>query len=314
VAPLLQQSNSTFVIFILNIEVCYIYKEEVFGQGKTTVWRKSMSWELRKQRFLYIWFVAIIGVGLLTIISIAYPTNAADGDMCYLVSGAGMEGVNGTYKSTEANNGRPVYKHEELDYYISYEAHGWGNEWDLTTAIEGGLDLYWASSSATSPPSGLWNTGNDGADPRAMVTRFDCSEGQIETFAFDLIGGESLDGSNGTVGAFTPSSCYYGTLYISKMSPPFYDKSFFHIYGNTLDIKIVDQDGKELESYCGLYYVYFNLNAETLKLWQAGKLSVYQYGNKAWIKLWPYLVDAGDHGRLAIVITAPGIFALAAEK
>lgn len=273
-----------------------------------------MSRELKKQRFLYAWFATIIIVGLLTIVSIAFPTNAADGNMCYLVSNAGIEEVNGVYKSEGMYNGRPAYKHQESGFYISYEAHGWGNEWDLTDSIGGGLDLYWASSTESDPPSGMWNTGNDGEDPRAMVTTFDCSADQAETFAFELVGGELLDGSTGTVGAFTPSSCYYGTLYISKISPPFYDKSFFHIFGSTLDVKIVDENGKDLESYCGLYYVYFNLNAETLKLWQNGKLSVYQYGNKAWIKLSPYWVDAGEQGRLAIIITAPGIFALASEK
>ena len=271
-----------------------------------------MTWQSNKRRFLLLWFIAIVSVGLLTILSIAYPTNAADRKTCYLVSGAGVEDVNGAYISVDTHNGRPVFKHSDADYFISYEAHGWGNEWDLTTAIGGGQDLYWTASTDDMPPDGPWNTGNDGEDPRAMVAAFDCSED--ETTAFNLKGGEPLDGSTGSVGAYTPSSCYYGTLYITKTSPPFYDRSSMKIHGSTLDVKIVDEDGNELESYCGFYYVYFNLNPTTLKLWQNGKLSVYQYGNKSWVKLSPYMIDAGEHGRLAVVITAPGVFTLANEK
>jgi len=271
-----------------------------------------MSWQLTKRRFQYFWIMTIIGISLLTVLSIALPTSAADGEICYSVSGAGIVEVNGNYQPAGTVNNRIAFKHQDADYYISYEAHGWGNEWDLTNSMGGGLDLYWASSSAEDPPSGLWNTGNDGIAPRAMVTSFDCSE--EETTAFELVGGESLDGSTGTVGAFTPSSCYYGTLFISKISPPFYDKSSFRIHGSTLNVRIVDVDGNELESYCGYYYVYFNLNAETIKLWNSGKLSVYEYGHKAWIRHFPYMVDAGEHGRLAIIITRPGIFALANEK
>jgi hypothetical protein len=272
-----------------------------------------MSWRLSKHQFLFNWILTIIGIGLLTVLSVAFPTSAANGETCYSVSGAGLSGVNGTYKPAGSVNNRTAFKHQEAEYYISYEAHGWGNEWDLTNSMGGGLDLYWAASSDQDPPQGMWNTGNDGVAPRAMVVSFDCSD-QPETTAFDLIGGESLDGSTGTVGAFTPSSCYYGTLFISKISPPFYEKSNFHIHGSTLDVRIVDADGNELESYCGYYYVYFNLNAETLKLWNAGDLSVYEYGNKSWVRLSPYLVDAGEHGRLAIIVTRPGIFALANEK
>lgn len=272
-----------------------------------------MSWQLSKQRFLYIWLTTVIILGLFTVLSIASPINAASGETCYKVSGAGILEVNGTYSPVGTFNDRTAYKHSDAEFYISYEAHGWGNEWDLTDVMGGGSDLYWISSSEEEPPGGLWNTGNDGLTPRATVSSFDCSD-QLEIFAFELVGGESLDGSTGTVGAFTPSSCYYGTLFISKISPPYYDRSSFRIHGSTLEVKIVDSEGNELDTYCGFYYVYFNLNSETIKLWEAGKLSVYEYGNKAWVRLSPYLVDAGENGRLAIIITRPGIFALANEK
>jgi hypothetical protein len=236
---------------------------------------------------------------------------------CYQVSKAGITEVNGLYYEAGFHNGKPIYQHESLGYFISYDAFGYGNEWNLTTAIGGGLDLYFKQSQTFNPPNGYWYQGLNGVYPGATVKAIPCSDEETEVAVFDLVGGRRQDNSVRSSGFFTPASFVNGTITIWKIPAEFAPhRTQISMYGNVSKVEIEDLQGQTYTKFKSLNYIYFNLTNETAKLWASGVLGVYKHtlNGRKWIPIDTYFVDAGDYGRLAALMYGPGYYVLGSSN
>ena len=253
------------------------------------------------------------------ILAVGFPQpTMASGCNRYLVSGAGLATINGVYEADGTHQGRPVYKHINADYYISYNAYSFmAEEWNLTTAPGGGLDLYFKQANSFDVPEGYWPQGLRGSYPGATVKYFPCSEKETKELVFDIRKWKRSDSYQGTIGIFTPSGFVDGTIKISDIlldSAP--HKTKLNIVGKVLKVEIRDAEGREQKTFLGLNYLYFNLNAQTAKLWEAGNLHIYKHNinGRKWFPITTYFVDAGEHGRVATITLGPGYYALGSSE
>ena len=232
---------------------------------------------------------------------------------CYQVTKAGITEVNGLYYEAGFHNGKPFYQHESLGYFISYDAFGYGGEWNLTTAVGGGLDLYFKQSQTFHPPNGYWYQGLNGLHPGATVKAISCSDDETAVAVFDLVWGNRQDNAFRNSGFFTPSSFANGTITIWKILPemaPHHTQ--ISMYGNVSKVEIEDPQGQSYPKFKNLNYIYFNLTHETAKLWESGVLGIYKHtlNGRKWTLIDTYFVDAADYGRLAALVFGPGYYVL----
>ena len=91
----------------------------------------------------------------------------------YVVSGAGIADINGTYVENGTNCGKPKYEFTNgaTTYYLAFNNIGFGDYWIIGES-EALVDMpgseYYISSSSDTPPSSGWNVMNSG-DPAPTV-------------------------------------------------------------------------------------------------------------------------------------------------
>ena len=239
----------------------------------------------------------------------------AEDNTCVRVSGAGLSDVNGIYVNYGKQNGKPAYKHEKLDYYISYDSFGFGEEWNLTDSSVGGLDLYFFHSSSNLLPDGQWLHGYRGLFPGGQVNLIDCfATGPIITI-FEIHAGEQIEGTNGKIGLFSPESFVSGEVIITKLPLASLPHNMnFEPQSKGVQVKISDLDGDVVDSYRGVNYVFFNLNRQTRQLWWQKEISVYHYDGSNWRKVNTFYVRARWPGRVASLVYGPGIYILGTSQ
>jgi hypothetical protein len=247
-----------------------------------------------------------------------FPNPAsADGYRCYQVDGAGYIAVNGKYKVAGWFNNRPLYSKQGGGYFIAYEAVGFINEWDITDLK--GDDIYYMGSTAPHPPEGQWYVGwgPNGIGPGPSVRGVVCRLIIPKIEDFEITPGERNDHSSGRFGVFMPSAFTEATLRIIRI-PPFgtpYHWNLNQTVFSYIKVTMMNEEGMELEKFYEVNYVYFNLNTETLKLWESGNLGIYRLDGKFWSPVDPvYFVQNGDESnRLSILVSEPGEYVLATK-
>ncbi len=257
-----------------------------------------------------------VGIVLLQIFLFGSQRVNAKTNDCFLVQSAGNEAVNGLYRQIGAHNQKPAYKHASAEYYVSFDALGYGSEWNLTTAVGGGLDLYFIQSDQQSVPETGWLHGLRGLYPGMVISWDVCQEAGNESQIFDLTWGQTLEGAFGKQGIFTPESFTSGHVVITKLPArelPLAQN--LHLYGKGMRVDFYNQDGASYKTFQGLNYLFFNLDRQTRKLWWSGELQIFHFeANRGWQAVPGFWVRSRWPGRIATLITSPGIFVLGTQK
>src|ERR1035441_9256389 len=92
----------------------------------------------------------------------------------YTVSGAGTGSCNGTYVQDVIVNGKTSYKLSGSTTYYLYFNNANGSYWFISTDTLGtdyNYSDYYVSSTADTPPSSGWNSGNNGYNPAPTITK-----------------------------------------------------------------------------------------------------------------------------------------------
>ena len=256
--------------------------------------------------------VLVLGVvmGILSLFMGVSPVSA-ERVRCFLVSNAGVAEVNGEYQLLGRRNNRPVYKHRREAFYISYDAFGYGGEWNLTNEVGGGLDLYFFPSMSQDVPVGRWRHGLRGRYPGPNVEEIPCGGEDAMTAVVDLNFYKTALGALGGVGVYTPASFTDGSLIFRKIPPEQAPRSDDHtLHSRAVEVTIQGQSGQVYRKFKGLLYVFFNLDPKTASLWQDGQLRILKFYRYRWIELPTFYVDAGSYGRVTALMYGPGVFVL----
>jgi hypothetical protein len=258
----------------------------------------------------------VVGIGLFLLILLGPRSVMAKSGGCFQVQDAGNEAVNGKYHEIGVHNQKPVYKHASSEFYVSYDALGYGSEWNLTTAIGGGLDLYFIQSEHHSVPEIGWLHGLRGLYPGGAISWESCKDLIGSSQIFQLSAGQSLEGVSGKRGIFTPEAFTSGYVVITKLSPqelPLAQN--LHLHGKSIQVSFHNEDGTAYDTYQGLIYLFFNLDRQTRKLWRSGDLKIYSFSaHHTWQEIPAFWVRSRWPGRIATLITVPGIYAIGTQN
>ena len=139
------------------------------------------------------------------------------------------------------------------------------------------------------------------------------------TAYYDLLYQEPADVYLGKGGVFMVSSSYNATATINRFVPNnTYPAEDLEFYDRWIDFAIYDYNANPYLGLWGFNYVYFNLKYHTRALWEEGELSIYRWDTtrKDWIECPTFLVEMKNvpHGRATCIMTAFGLYGLAAEK
>ena len=137
----------------------------------------------------------------------------------YTVSGAGTGSCNGTYVQDVFVNGKTSYKLSGSTTFYLYFNNANGSYWFISTDTLGtdfNFTDYYVSSTADTPPSSGWNSGNNGYNPAPTITKVgpaisystdtfyesSANDGTIDNSSpviiiFNNFGGETFTGSYG---------------------------------------------------------------------------------------------------------------------
>ncbi len=268
-------------------------------------------WLRSGKRSVLVWGVVI---GILLLFKDANPVSA-ERVRCFLVSNAGVAEVNGEYQVVGRRHDRPVYKHKRKAFYISYDAFGYGEEWNLTDEIGGGMDLYFFPSSSEEVPVGRWRHGLRGRFPGPNVEEIPCRGEDALTAVVGLSFYETASGVLGGVGVYTPASFTDGSLIFRKIPPSLAPRSEeYAFHSRAVEVAIQDHSGHPYRRFKGLLYIFFNLDSQTSSLWQTGQLRILKFYRYRWIELPTFYVDAGPNGRVTALMYGPGVFILGTSR
>jgi hypothetical protein len=120
----------------------------------------------------------------------------------------------------------------------------------------------------------------------------------------------------GNGGVYFANSNYTATAELTReqLNPT---KSLYFTQ-RSIDIRLYDNNNKEIKNLFGFVYVYFNLNAEDRANWNKDKLSVYQWNTatKNWVECPTWLVTdkSAGNGRASCLISSFGTYALGTKR
>ncbi len=150
-----------------------------------------------------------------------------------------------------------------------------------------------------------------GLYPGFRLLAVDCyATGPITTL-HTLAAGTRIDAENGKMGLFSPESFTSGWMRLTKM--PFDVLPARHSFSpqsKGLQVEFTTEDGKPIENYRGLNYVFFNLTRQTRNFWWQDELKVYFYDGQSWQSIDAFYVRSKWPGRIAILVTKPGFYIL----
>jgi hypothetical protein len=131
-----------------------------------------------------------------------------------------------------------------------------------------------------------------------------------------VVGGQPFDIHLGDGGMSSPASAYNATLKLARVVPYYRivgDKRFINRW---IEISVVNDSAANARTVSGLVYVYFNLDRQTRRLWDAGELKIYfrDTEKEKWVecainKLLPSKSD--PYGRIACAAARFGRYGLA---
>lgn len=132
--------------------------------------------------------------------------------------------------------------------------------------------------------------------------------------------GDRADVYRGNAGLFTPRSNYTGVLRVVRywLNESVAQRGLF-FEDSLLEVGFYDSKGKLFKDVYGLNYVYFNLNRDTRKAYDADKLNIYFYNENS--KRWEacdiqMLITTKNkpNGRIACIAEDFGLYGLASTR
>jgi hypothetical protein len=139
----------------------------------------------------------------------------------------------------------------------------------------------------------------------------------------ELVGSEAADIWLKRGGVFMESSAYNGMLTLTRQPASQLVLENFRLRAQDLSLhrtflqfEVENFNGRQVKRLYGLVYVYFNLTRAERRLWDAGKLAIYQYDayEREWVEcLANRYVTRSVQGRVACLATQTGLYALAED-
>jgi hypothetical protein len=130
---------------------------------------------------------------------------------------------------------------------------------------------------------------------------------------FEVSEGQKADFNLGNSGVYLPSAAPGVKVFIHKMPLGTLKREIHYLLNDAVKVEMFDQDGNTLQQ--GNAYIYFNLDKSDLAAWKEGRLAVFKYDpdKNSFTRQNSYSVDAGKHGRVAALVSEPGIYVLRKE-
>lgn len=130
---------------------------------------------------------------------------------------------------------------------------------------------------------------------------------------FTVSAGQKSDFNLGNSGVYLPSAAPGVKVFIHKMPLALLKQEWYYVLKDAVKVEMFDQDGSALQQ--GNAYIYFNLDKGDLDLWKEGKLAIYKHDpdKNSFVRQNSYSVDAGKHGRVAALVSEPGVYVLRSE-
>jgi roadblock/LC7 domain-containing protein len=125
----------------------------------------------------------------------------------------------------------------------------------------------------------------------------------------DVPAGGTIHVSAGNCGATMINAPEKGTLKLENNISPAQPKGL-KFYKKACELTYEDADGMNISSTKGSMVNFINLTKDARFLWDSGDLGFSVYNGSTWTSCSPYLVSAGEYGRLACWTHTVGTFGL----
>lgn len=135
-----------------------------------------------------------------------------------------------------------------------------------------------------------------------------------------ITSGKSVDVSFGHAGMYIANPTFNGQASVERIFAKELKAQYAQMIGQRLsnmarfiDVQVLNSAGEQAQNV-GVY-VYFNLGADTLSMFQQERLGIYHYDEaaKQWVEAPSFLVNFGDYGRITTYTSQLGLYSLMAE-